>query len=293
MFFSTFERDTPGPVRHAAATVPLLFSLGCALWASAASAQGQPEGTQPPTEEEQEVYDAKLARLQENISDMPIQVTNVIATTFGGFSLLPIDCPDGSAVTRVDITIFTSLVAWDEQLAAANSAGTYNWDCDSTVERGVKTLICNNWVMLDPGVTVPDEAGDALDRLADEGLLYHELLHGQLLINAMLGDPAWQAMICSCNFDLGPSDADHSEVDPAVDGYLDARAAETANVTVVRPPAQPAEGNGSFDLDLGPATKDAFTFNARFPSVGGNVQDLDVRIAEGRFRVSGRLVDRT
>lgn len=272
--------------------VPGLY-LCCVLWGVTAHAQGQPPGTMPPTEAEQQVYDAKLGRLQANADDMPTPIDEVLATSFGGFSLLPIDCPDGTAVTRVDVTIYTSLVRWDADLAVANSAGTYDWNCTFTVERGVKTLICNNWVMLDPAVTVPDEAGNDLDRLADEGLLYHEFLHGQLLINAMLDDAAWQRTMCDCRFDLTPADEDHSEIDPLVDQYLDTRAAETANVTVVRPEAQTAEDDGTFDLDVGPATKEAPVVSVRFPSGGGNVDGLGVVTAEGRFRVRGRLVDPT
>jgi hypothetical protein len=149
--------------------------------------------------------------------------------------------------------------------------------------------------MLDPAVTARDEAGNDLERLADEGLAYHELLHGQLLIDAMDNDANWQKKVCNCQFDLAPSDGEHTAIDPAVDGYLENRASGIANVTVVKPPKQNADQDGSFDIELGAANKERFTFTAHFPSDGGNVDrdSITVEIVEGKFHVKGKLKDKT
>jgi hypothetical protein len=233
-------------------------------------------------------------RLQNNAASMPKGVGDAIASLSGTVTKM-ITCPSGTQVTMVTVNSTTTLVHWDPALAESNTAGTYKWECTSMIQGGKKVVTCRNWIMLDPAVTAASEVGTDLDKLSDEGLLYHELLHGQLLIDAMTNDANWQKKVCNCQFDLGPSDPGHSVIDPAVDGYLENRARGTANVTVVKPPKQKADQDGSFDITLGAAQKETFTFTVLFPSDGGNVdpQSITVEIINGKFHVKGKLIDKS
>ncbi len=251
-----------------------------------------PPGTQPPTPQETNVWNQKIARLQANAASMPTGVADALASLSGVVSK-SFPCPEGSTVASVTVNITTTLVKWDSNLAAADSAGTYYWNASSAIADGAKTVTADNWVMLDPEVTVPDEADPPLGPLADETLAYHELLHAQLLITEM-DTAAWQQKACNCQFDDEASDEDHSEIYPATDGYIENRA-PAVDTSVVRPPAQTADGDGNFDIELGATTKTTWKFDILEPSAGSNVDidSIDVTVVDGKFHVTGKLLDKT
>jgi len=251
-----------------------------------------PAGTSEPTEQEKTNWNNKIQRLEQNATSMPISIGEALLslTGDGGYSF---ECPEGCSVEAVTVSVTTALVHWDTALAADGSAGTYKWNYVWSIEEGLKTITCQNWVMLDPAVATAEENNPPLGTLADEALAYHELLHCQLLINAMLTS-AWQTKACNCEFDDEPSDGDHSEIYPAVDSFMTNRA-PGVNVRVVRPPAQASDGDGKFDIELGATDKDNWTFEILEPAGGSNVliDSVTVTKVDGKFHVKGKLVDKT
>ena len=251
--------------------------------------------TGPPTQEE--IFGAKLTRLTANATSMPIPVNDVIDSLNKTVSK-SFNCSGGSSVTKVMVNIATTVKDWDPKEAekvknetGETPVGIYGWDASWQVVGGVKTINATNWVMLDPNVTIPEENNPPLGPLADEGLLYHELLHGQLLINAM-NTSAWQAEACNCTFNLTPADASHVVIYPAVNSYLTNRA-PTMNVRVIEPTAKQADKDGNFTIDLGPTDKTEWSYYILEPSGGSNVQDIDVNVVNGTIRVTGKLIDKT
>lgn len=272
--------------------VALLLAFGLDLPLPVAAQHPPPPGTEAPTPQELNVWNAKIGRLQANTDSMPTGIADALASLTGVVTK-SFECPDGSAVNSVMVNITTALVKWDDGLAVSGSAGTYNWSAVAVVTDGAKKITCQNWVMLDPAISVADEANPPLGPLADEGLAYHELLHAQLLIDEMDTD-AWQAQACNCKFIDDASDGDHDLIHDLQDTYMSNRAPEV-DVNVVRPEAQTADDEGNFDIDLGPAGKDVFTFEALAGSEGGNVDvsGINVTIENGRFHVHGTLLDPT
>ncbi|VVB92774.1 Uncharacterised protein [uncultured archaeon] len=254
-----------------------------------------PDGTQPPTQDEQGIFHDKLNRLMGNSSSMPIDVSDVI-NSFSGNVTKSFNCPPGSRVNSVTIITTTTLVGWNSSLAEPNSAGTYYWNLERwTIAGGRKNVIFHNWVMLDPNVTSRDEADPPLGTLADEGLLYHELLHGQLLINAM-NSADWQRKACNCTESLQPADKNHTTITPAVNAYFDNRTRGIANVTIVQPQPGQADANGNFSIDLGHTNKiPPFNVSAREPEGGSNVDieniTVDVDEQTGHIIVRGKLIN--
>ncbi len=251
--------------------------------------------TGPPTQEE--IFGAKLTRLTANATSMPIPVNDVIDSLNKTVSK-SFNCSGGSSVTKVMVNIATTVKDWDPKEAekvknetGETPVGIYGWDASWQVVGGVKTINATNWVMLDPNVTIPEENNPPLGPLADEGLLYHELLHGQLLINAM-NTSAWQAEACNCTFNLTPADASHVVIYPAVNSYLTNRA-PTMNVRVIEPTAKQADKDGNFTIDLGPTDKTEWSYYILEPSGGSNVQDINVTVVDGKINVTGKLIDKT
>jgi hypothetical protein len=226
---------------------------------------------------------------------MPVPVDDVIASFTQPWTKV-FDCPPGSKMTKVTVNVTTRLVAWDPALAEKDSEGTYHWGLDWQWVGTEKTITATNWVMLDPRVTQRDENNEPEGPRADEGLLYHELLHGQLLIDAMK-TPAWLAKACNCEIDDGPADWKHAQIPGHVDGYLGKRAEGQADeVKTVEPDPQRADSRGNFDIDLGPTEQIAWErYYTLEPTGGSNVDEgsITVGVVGGHFHVKGKLIDNT
>jgi hypothetical protein len=254
--------------------------------------------TPTPTLTQKEIFAAILARLVENAASMPIRVDDVILSLVEhvGFSFI---CPEGSPVFACTLDITTTVKDWDpkeaeraEKETGKTPVGMYKWGINWQTVGDIKTITAENWVMLDPAVTTDNEADPPMGTLADEGLLYHELLHGQLLINAMMSNLIWQGSACHCDVDLDPTgDTYHSQIYPAQDACLDARAAGMADVKVVEPDPEKANERGEFEIDLGPTDKKVTTPFPRIiePSGGGNVENVVARVEKGHIYVTGKL----
>lgn len=269
-------------------------------------ATGNIGNTQPPTPQEQTDFAAKRARIQAHMAQIPEGggVMDVLASLTAPVNV-HFKCPDGSPVNSVNINITTQHRRWDRTLAEkivghTGIVGAYLWNiAPPVIANGKKTYTAMNVIMLDPSVTTAQEQDMPLGRLADEALLYHELLHGQLLINAMRTDAAWQNNVCQCNApDLAPSDPDHEMIHGLVDTYMQNVAGLDNTVHVVRPPAQPAEdADGNFEVDLGAEEAllgDKQSVSTRFyiPDTGNITESsLQVVFENGRVILRGRLTD--
>ena len=240
-----------------------------------------------------EMFCLKAARLQLNVQHKPVKVTQALAS-FAGPIVKTFKCPSGCPVDEVTVTVTTKVVPWDPKRAKAGSSGTYTWNAKSTIAGKKKTITCDNELMLDPSVTAGDESGGDVGQLVDEGLLYHELLHCQLLLNAM-DTAAWQLKACKCEFDMSPSDPNHTQVPGLVNEYMDSRA-PIYDIKVVEPPAQRSNSDGDFDIDLGPTDKTDFQFTVIEPDGGSNVDLSSIEVTKdenGRLHLKGRLINKS
>jgi hypothetical protein len=183
----------------------------------AASPPGQ------PSDSDRVWMDRLLRRLLSNSEGMPIPVTNTLNSLDRTLDWT-FDCPTGAKLKRVQVLVSTEHVAWDPHLAGSHgSAGTYYWGVRMFSLGGVATITADNWLMLDPKSLEYEAKKGAGGTVVNEGLLYHELLHGELMILAM-NSPRWKRKACNLELDLRRNDQDHEHIDPAVDIYLENRA---------------------------------------------------------------------
>lgn len=248
----------------------------------------------PPSAAEQAVFDAILLRLTAHAGSMPKAVGSAFQTMTPGCWTATVPCPAGAEVTCIEYKVCTSLVAWSAAAAGDGQGAAYLWDATPTIteENGCKVIVMDNEVMVDQAALSVGEApgrGD-IDRTVNETLLYHELLHGQLGIEA-LDDAEIVNPVCQC---AGPnpaarSDAGHQVIPGLQDGYLVAAGvALGANVQIVR--IQPVAGtDGGFALDFGPVAPGCVV-NVVAPENGNiaaiNVADPDTN---NHVAVTGRL----
>jgi hypothetical protein len=214
-----------------------------------------------PDENENRVFAAKLERIKANSLKIPVErrVDDMIKSYEDGNPLTyTIDC-GGNPAQKVVANIKTYFNHWDQnlvtQIVGSGVVGACLHDETHTgFINNVKTVDLQFHIMLDPSISVPHEDGSSFDKLIDETLFYHELLHGQLLINAIKNDANWKEKICSCEFSEEPTDGNHKIINPWEQDYLELIAKNEANVLVKRMPAQTAKGaDGNFDIDLGNA----------------------------------------
>ena len=274
------------------------MSLMFILLLGSASAQPTPESTR-------QTFERVLSDLQR--LPLPADVSEVVRSLSQPLDL-SLGCPPGSAVERVSITITTTLGRWDGALRAqANDpSGIYLWRGRVRTGSQEKTMTFDNVLAFDPAAltgtraeasTSGAESGtrSPLDALTDRTLVYHELLHGQLLIDAMQNSRAWRESVCACNGpDLAPSDAEHSEI-PRLEQALATRLAErTPNLFALR--IEPGEApRGQFSVTLGSLDDllgGSSGFRAAFrTSTGSNVRlgEVSAALEDGVVVVRGAL----
>ena len=262
-----------------------------------------------PSEIEKQNFKAKLDRIENHSSQLPKggEVNDVIKSLTSTVTKT-IDCPKDATLREVTVNITTKHIKWDPKLTIegkkvplpANRIGHYIWNTPYEIKGKEKTVTATNYIMLDPKVSDPQEKNPPFGPMADEGLLYHEFLHGQLLINAMSTDKTWKKKVCNCNFDLGPMDKDHKQITDFVNTYLQNLAGLDTKVHTVRPSAQKAkDATGRFEVIIAEESilgdKKEWSAEPYFPD-GSNVEvtgknGLNIVIKDGKIIAKGKLID--
>jgi hypothetical protein len=110
----------------------------------------------------------------------------------------------------------TKLAKFDENLVHHDliTGGSYTWHCSEITQGRNVTLDCNNELRINPKIISNDTQIDPkLHTIENLVILYHELLHGQLMIDAIKDSPLWQQETCNIepgdNVDYTFADADH------------------------------------------------------------------------------------
>ena len=281
-------KDTAKQLQGCAARA---FSSAFLLLLSLASAQPAPESTQ-------QTFEYVLTDLQQ--LSLPTDVSEVVRSLSQPLNL-SISCPQGSAVQTVSVTVTTTLQRWDAalQAQASDPTGIYLWRGQVQTGPQEKTITFDNALAFDPAALIGTDTSEPspLDALTNQTLVYHELLHGQLLIDAMQNSEAWRESVCACNGpNLAPSDADHSEI-PNLEQALATRLAEgTPTLFALRIDPGEAE-QGQFSVTLGPLDNllsGSSGFRAAFrTSTSSNVRLEEVRAAleGGNVVIRGALRD--
>ena len=130
-----------------------------------------------------------------NPTDVNTLVVNVVETRVGGFTV-----PD---------EIETGVIL----------GGTYTWQCKITTgDENVITVDCDNAIKLNPDVINKQRKDPRINEIEDVVIFYHELLHGQLMLDAITSSEKWRNDVCnktpSDSIDLSYSDKQHKVIGP-------------------------------------------------------------------------------
>ena len=266
-------------------------------------ARSQGALSQDPTAAEQSILRTLLGRLRAPGAHAPsLSVADTVRSLEGEVvkTFMP---PAGTPYNRVTIRIRTRHARWQHDggskawtRSADGTVGWYTWRWETSSAKTATgrhlTVTADNTLMLDPVFTASNERS-VLGRLMNEVLLYHELLHGQLLMNAM-DTPQWRERLCRTGaFDASARDTDHAVIRGLEREFLLRRAGINA-ITVAPSP----QGKGSFTIEV---TRVPTGFEGKVSMAyqlvaDSNVRDLRLELPRrgadaGKVIIRGEFID--
>lgn len=171
---------------------------------------------------QQTLFETIKKRLVDNKPQWPETIDETLKSFTNSISI-PFDCPQGSKYKKVEINIKTELANWKSHPENCDKQGCYIWERDPKEDKGILTITSNNRLMLNP-----DHVDDFEKRNKDyykwvnEGLLYHEMLHGEKTINALKNDKELQKNACDTDIkDLFKLPEDEDIVSMLEKTYID------------------------------------------------------------------------
>jgi len=260
----------------------ILFSASIPVYAS------HTKRTQP-TEDETRLFGKIFDRLEEHDELIETKV-NDVKKSFSKPVKIFFSCRaiKDKAVESVTIDVSTQFVSFDQRIAEEHKegmlGGIYIWDCKAVKDRYTITIECTNLLMLNPSFMVREETESDEKKLIamaeNEMMLYHELLHGQLMIDAMKDNSdtlGWRADACKFfennnnEIDYTPSDADHKIISELEMKYISKLIEYSGGVVIVK----------TIDRQVGAK---------KFTQVIANFEELG-KLAEAGFFVFVRTVN--
>ena len=257
-----------------------------------------------PTQAELDLFQNIRVRIEAHKTQWPESVQDALDSIQGEITLTK-SFPEGAAASEVILNVRTNLVRWEPGDFSEGDGG-YAWICTPSVADRKKTIQCDNRMMLDAGKLARRET-DVFNKITNEALLYHELLHAQKMIDA-LQDMEWLKRVCdnTPEFPLYPTgvvglkdDEDkanqaHAAIYTEQTRYTIAVAKQERFVVKTETISRAAARNGNFELsiaakDLNPEGKEFYVMPA--DNVDSVDDYSDPQAVDQIFR--GKLRDQT
>ena len=212
-----------------------------------------------------------------NIEDVNNLVVNVVETRHAGFTV-PEEHEGGVVV-----------------------GGTYSWQCKiTTSSKGIITMDCDNTLKLNPDVINPNEKKDLRSQEVDNlVIIYHELLHGQLMLDAISSSQEWRNDVCNKTtedkIDYSYSDKQHIIIDPLQEEFADKLISKKGGVFFLEEIRPTETKNGEFSKKITSRFEHDTLANSGIKVTyrGINTNDLTVTFPESDITISGILIDKT
>lgn len=219
----------------------------------------------------------KIVTFPCNVEDVNDLVVNVIETRQSGFTI-PLEHEGGVIV-----------------------GGTYSWQCKiTTSSKGIITMDCDNTIKLNPDVINPSEEKDPRTQEIDNlVILYHELLHGQLMLDAITSSQEWRDDVCNKapddKIDYSYSDKQHVIINPLQTDFARQLVSDNDGVFFLEEIKPSETSNGSFYTTIGNRLENPVLANSGIKVTyrGINTDNLQVSFPENDIAISGNLKDET
>ena len=211
----------------------------------------------PPTKQENDLYNKLLAEFQK--LDVEKKDVSYVLKTFEKPLIISFPCDNNDLNQLVVNVVKTKLAKFDESQLHEGGVvlgGTYTWQCTVTTSEGKITMDCNNELRLNPNVLTQDSQRDSrIQKVENLVILYHELLHGQLMIDAIKSSEKWRDDICNKppqdKVDYSYSDKDHKIINPLQTDFAAQLIKEYGGIMIVNEITPEETNDGVFTKKFG------------------------------------------
>jgi hypothetical protein len=253
-----------------------------------------------PTSQEQQLYNRLLADFtKQNVQKMDV---SKVLESFSSPITVSFPCNSDDLNNYVTAAVKTKLAKFDNSLGheGTTTGGIYSWKCSITSSGGKITINCENELMLNSdAILASAERNPKIKQVEDQVILYHELLHGQLMIDAMISSDAWHSNACNKtpqdDLDYSYTDANHKVITPLQTEFA-AQLIENAGGKMKIEEITPEETNsGTFTKKIGSLydypdyTKSGVDVSAR----AYNVMNMQITSQKTDIMLSGTLSNAT
>ncbi|MDE1829499.1 MAG: hypothetical protein KGI25_04165 [Thaumarchaeota archaeon] len=242
-----------------------------------------------PSSQEQSLFSQLLSDFEK--TDVPKKDVSDVIDSFGKPLVINFPCNSTDTNNFVIAVITTRLAKFDATNVHEDQVigGTYTWDCLVTSEAQKVTLQCNNELRLNSNVLLNGTGVDpTVHHVENEVVLYHEFLHGQLMIDAIKSSAKWRHEVCNKTpdetIDYSYADPDHILINPLQSSFA-SQLMEQQGGEVITKYLLPNETRGGyFDTTI-------FKISD-FPQFrnGGEVTLRAVNIDDTKFGASNNIV---
>lgn len=223
--------------------------------------------------------------------DVPKKDVRDVVDSFGKPLIINFPCNSTDINNFVIAVITTRLANFDTTSVHEDQVigGTYTWDCLVTTEAGKVTLQCNNELRLNSKALLNGAGVDPMvHHVENEVVLYHEFLHGQLMIDAIKSSAKWKHEVCNKTpdetIDYSYADPDHLIINPLQSSFA-SELMEQQGGEVITKYLLPNETKGGYFVDTIFKVSDFPQFRN-----GGEVTLRAVNIDNTKFGTSNNVV---
>jgi len=255
-----------------------------------------------PSIEEQKIF----KNLLEQFLKLDIDKKDVsgILRTFEKPSIVTFPCNTQDVNNLVVNVVETRLAGFSESAEHEGGVlvgGTYSWQCKiTTSSKGIITMDCDNTLKINPNVAIPTEEKDQRSQEIDNlVILYHELLHGQLMLDAISSSTEWRNDVCNktpdSKIDYSYSDKQHIVINPLQAEFTEQLVRKKGGVFFHEEIKPEETYNGDFSKKITDrfAHPELVNLGIKVTYRGINTNDLAVSFPQSDITISGNLKDKT
>jgi hypothetical protein len=254
---------------------------------------------EPPTNEEKTLFDQLLAQFE--TVDAPKKDVSDVIGTLQKPMVSTLSCNFNGTNNKIIATIATKLAKFDENTIHQDlvTGGSYTWHCSETIQNGKISLDCNNELRLNPKVISNDtEIDPQLHNIENLVILYHELLHGQLMIDAIKNSSLWQQETCNMqpgeNIDYSFADTDHKIINYLQTQFASELVDKAGGKMITKEIPFDQTNNGSFTIKvLNFMAYPSFDNNTKITFRTNNISENSFFQVKNDVFLSGHLKDNT
>ena len=254
---------------------------------------------EPPSSQEIDLFNSLLSQFEK--LDVPIKDVSDVIRTFQQPLIVSFPCNANDTNNFVVTVVSTRLSKFDQTLVHQDivTGGVYTWNCQVTTEDGKITIQCNNEIRLNPELLLNGTGLDPrVHQIENLVILYHELLHGQLMIDAIKSSLAWKEEVCNKpingTIDYSFADPNHKNINPLQTLFASELVDLDGGKMITKEITPQETQNGTFSVEiLNLSNYPQFGNEAEVNLRGSNIQNTKFSSTGPDVFLTGNLLNKT